>query len=233
MICRHWSLGFVLLLGGSIASLAASPAPTKGMVDFARAEQREAWLHHPAVGDPSWDTFVREPGNPIYTGKEPYLWPVNGFLFRDPPSGRWYAYVGLYPRGYFPIRGGGCIVLVEKPHGGWEELGWALKGDPAMFDGDGHERGGTCDVSIVYADGRYHMIYDWCDPQNIRGGLGYAWSDKPEGPFHRAAEPVHDDRTQPMIAGHARRDPARHLGPHPLRLPGCHTVRALPERNHA
>ena len=65
-------------------------------IDFSRSEYRNVWLHHCAIGDPSWDTFVREDGNPIYTGREPYAWPVNGFLFHDPPSGRWYAYVGLY-----------------------------------------------------------------------------------------------------------------------------------------
>ena len=71
-----------------------------------------------------------------------------------------------------------------------------------MFDGDGKQRGGLPDVSVVYADGRYHMVYDWCDPANHCGGLGYAWSDKPQGPFRRTAKPVHDDRTQPTIGGH-------------------------------
>ena len=55
---------------------------------------------------------------------------------------------------YFPIDGGGCLVLGEKPGRGWEELGWALKGDPLMFDGNGREPGGLPDVSVVYADGR-------------------------------------------------------------------------------
>ena len=243
MVGQPWSLGLIFLLGGASGSPAARAAdtslppeppaslapaavrsPERTVVDFARAQYRQAWLHHPAVGDPSWDTFAREPGNPIYTGREPYLWPVNGFLFRDPPSGRWYAYIGLYPRGYFPLNGGGCLVLGEKPGGGWEELGWALKGNPTMFDGNGKEPGGLPDVSVVHADGRYHMIYDWCDPQNLRGGLGYAWSDKPQGPFHRAKQPAHDDqdsvddwRTLPScLRGHAcppqgrLADPLRH-----------------------
>src|ERR1043166_4058833 len=68
--------------------------------DLAKARYRERWLHHPVMGDPSWDAFQREPGNPIHTGVDPLLWPVNGFLFQDPPSGRWYAYVSVYPRGY-------------------------------------------------------------------------------------------------------------------------------------
>ena len=63
--------------------------------DLAKSRHRDQWLHHPVVGDPSWDSFQREPGNPLYVGKEPYLWPVNGFLFRDSPTGRWYVYISL------------------------------------------------------------------------------------------------------------------------------------------
>jgi hypothetical protein len=167
--------------------------------DYAKANQRERWLHHYAIGDPSWDTFVRESGNPIYQGKPPYEWPVNGFLFRDPPSGRWYAYVGLYPRGYWP--GGPCLVMREHDGGGWEELDLAIQGDATMFDGDGTHPGGMPDVSVVYADGRYHMVYDWANYANTRGGLAYAWADRPEGPFHRAASPIHEDTFQEPILG--------------------------------
>jgi hypothetical protein len=169
--------------------------------DFAKASYREAWLHHPVVGDPSWDAFDREPNNPIYTGRPPFPWAVNGFLFRDPPTGRWYAYVGLYPRGYWPPPAAQCLLMREKSAGGWEELGVVLKGDPKTFDGDGRSPGAMPDVSVVWADGRYHMIYDWCDPQNIRGGLAYAWAERPEGPFHRAEQPIHDDRNQAPLAG--------------------------------
>ena len=168
-------------------------------IDYAQAIYRDHWLHHYAIGDPSWDTFVREPGNPIYTGKPPYEWPVNGFLFRDPPTGRWYAYVGLYPRGYWP--GGPCLVMREREGGGWEELGLAIQGDAAMFDGDGANPGAMPDVSIVYADGRYHMVYDWANPQNSRGGIAYAWAEHPEGPFHRAPTPIHEDTFQQPILG--------------------------------
>ena len=168
-------------------------------IDYAKASNLARWLHHYAIGDPSWDTFVREPGNPIYRGKPPYEWPVNGFLFRDPPSGRWYAYVGLYPRGYWP--GGPCLVMRERDGGGWEELGLAIQGDAALFDGDGTHPGGMPDVSVVYANGRYHMVYDWANYANTRGGLAYAWAERPEGPFHRAASPIHEDTFQQPILG--------------------------------
>ena len=62
-----------------------------------------------------------------------------------------------------------------------------LRGDMHSFDRGGH----TPDVSVVYADGRYHMVYDWGEPDfNAEGGLAYAWAERPEGPWHRAAEPI-------------------------------------------
>ncbi|MCL4507076.1 MAG: hypothetical protein M1434_03200 [Chloroflexi bacterium] len=168
-------------------------------LDLARAQYRHKWLHHFAIGDPSWDTFVREPGNPIYTGRPPYEWPVNGFLFRDPPAGRWLAYIGLYPRGYWPA--GPCLTLRERTGGGWDEAGLAVQGDAMTFDGDGTRAGATPDVSIVYAGGRYHMVYDWASPDNARGGIAYAWAEQPEGPFQRAATPIHEDTRQSPLLG--------------------------------
>jgi hypothetical protein len=167
--------------------------------DLAKSRHRDQWLHHPVVGDPSWDSFQREPGNPLYVGKEPYLWPVNGFLFRDPPTGRWYAYISLYPRGYWPP--GGTLCLRERANGGWDEVGIVLQGDARSFDGDGKRPGGTVDVSIVYESGRYHMVYGWADPANERGGIAYAWAERPEGPFHRAPAPIHEDTTQKPLLG--------------------------------
>jgi hypothetical protein len=56
-----------------------------------------------------------------------------------------------------------------------------------MFDQGGH----TPDVSVVYDGGRYHMVYDWVEPDwSQLGGLAYAWAEKPEGPFHRAPQPI-------------------------------------------
>lgn len=167
--------------------------------DLATSRHLDQWLHHPVIGDPSWDSFQREAGNPIYTGKPPYLWPVNGFLFRDPPSGRWYAYISLYPRGYWPP--GGTLCLRERAEGGWEEVGIVLQGDARSFDGDGKRAGGTVDVSIVYEGGRYHMLYGWADPANERGGIAYAWAERPEGPFHRAPSPIHEDTYQKPLLG--------------------------------
>lgn len=113
--------------------------------DLAKSRHRDQWLHHPVVGDPSWDAFEREAGNPIYTGKPPYL-------FRDPPSGRWYAYISLYPRGYWPP--GGTLCLRERAAGGWEEMGIVLH---TSFDGDGTRPGGTVDVSMTASCCPHHV----------------------------------------------------------------------------
>jgi hypothetical protein len=171
-------------------------------VDLALARHRGAWLNHPVLGDPSWDTFARDPGNPVYEGRPPFDWPVNGFLFRDPPSGRWYAYVSLYPRGYWPP--GGTLALREGD-GGWEQIGLILEPSPRSFEGDGSRCGGVVDVSMVHDAGRYHLVYGWCDPDNRRGGLAYAWAERPEGPFHRAPRPLHEDTCQETLRGRYKR----------------------------
>ncbi len=168
------------------------------VVDLAQARYRDWWLHHPVLGDPSWDAFEREPDNPIYFGAAPHEWPVNGFLFHDPVSGRWYAYISLYPRGYWPP--GGVLALREET-GRWQAAGIVLAPDANSFESDGRRCGGTVDVSLVYEAGRYHMVYGWCDPDNRRGGLAYAWAESPEGPFHRAPTPLHDDAHQPALLG--------------------------------
>lgn len=165
--------------------------------DFALAQYRERWLQHPVIGAPSWDTFQREPGNPIFQGSGNLLWPVNGFLFRDPPSQKWYAYVGLYPRGYWPPEG--ALVLRENA-GHWENAGLAVQGSAELFDGKNGVPGGAPDVSVV-RDSVYHLIYDWCNPDNSRGGIAYARALRPEGPFERADRPIHEDTFQMPLLG--------------------------------
>lgn len=184
-------------MSGGMETMQAQISPNTA-VDLARARYRDWWLHHAVLGDPSWDAFEREPGNPIYTGAAPHEWPVNGFLFHDPVSGRWYAYISLYPRGYWPP--GGVLALREEA-GGWQTVGIVLAPDASSFEGDGQRCGGAVDVSLVYEVGRYHMVYGWCDPDNLRGGLAYAWAESPEGPFRRAPAPLHDDAHQPALLG--------------------------------
>ena len=180
------------------------PAPADGPLDVACQRYRDLWLHHPNLGDPSFDSFTRMSNNPIYRGAAPFEWPVNGFLFQDPISGAWYAYIGLYPRGYWPP--GGCRLLRSQDKGlSWQDLGVVLSGSPSTFDGDGVKPGGTPDVSVCYADGAYHMIYDWAKPDNSDGGLAYARAERPEGPFVRAGEPIHAESRQELLLGKYKR----------------------------
>lgn len=172
-------------------------------VDYAESRYVDLWLRHPVFGDPSFDSFERVPGNPILTGAPPFDWPVNGFFFPDPASGHWYIYVGDYPKGYLGPPPSRCILFRSQNLGqSWENLGTVLHGDPRMFDENGH----TPDVKVVFANGRYHMVYDWGLANfNQDGGLAYAWADKPEGPWHRAAAPITRNSTLTPLLGRYRR----------------------------
>ncbi len=170
-------------------------------VDYAARAHVDDWCHHPVLGDPSWDTFEREPGNPIHHGREPYWWPVNGTLFHDPVSGRWYAYVSVYPRGYWPPPPADVLVLREGANGAWEELGYVFgRRRPAFTAADGRE-GGSTDLYVAYSDGKYHGVFGWCDAANRRGGLGYVVADSPEGPFLIGDQPIHDDGVRKPVLG--------------------------------
>ncbi len=169
-----------------------------GAVDLADPVNRGLWLSHPVIGDVSYDTFTRSPQNPIYTGKPPYEWPVNGSLFRDPATGDLYCYVGLYPKGYLPF--GPAAALRSRDQGRtWDDLGIILHGDAKTFDGDGRQAGAMPDVTVVAGPDGYHMVYDWAKPDNSDGGLGYAFARSPAGPWIRDAKPIHAESAQPMI----------------------------------
>ena len=174
-----------------------------GELDYAESRFVDSWLRHPVYGDPSFDAFERAPGNPVHTGAPPFAWPVNGFFFADPRGGGWYLYIGDYAAGYGGPPPSRCILYRSIDRGRtWENLGPVLQGDPGMFDKGGH----TPDVSVVFADGRYHMVYDWGEPDfNAEGGLAYAWAEKPEGPWHRAAEPITRNTTLSPLLGRYRR----------------------------
>lgn len=161
----------------------AAALQTNRVTDFARSVHVDTGLRHPVYGDPSFDAFERLPGNPIHRGTPPFEWPVNGFLFHDPVGGYDYVYIGDYTAGY-AARPGRCL-LYRSTDGAktWANLGVVLHPDAGLFDKNGQ----MPDVTVVYDSGRYHMVYDWGYAEfNIKGGLAYAWADKPEGPWHRS-----------------------------------------------
>ncbi|MBI3849307.1 MAG: hypothetical protein HY298_03295 [Verrucomicrobia bacterium] len=171
-------------------------------LDYAESRHVDLWLRHPVFGDPSFDSFKRASGNPIHRGSPPFEWPVNGFFFADPVSGNWYVYVGDYCRGYGACASR-CLLHRSTDRGRrWQNLGPVLQGDAKLFDKNGH----TPDVSVVFAEGRYHMIYDWGELNfNQEGGLAYAWAEKPEGPFHRATQPITRNTTLTPLLGKYQR----------------------------
>lgn len=169
--------------------------------DYALLGNKKHWLSHPVLGDPSFDACVRKKDNPICRGTEGLEWPVNGFLFEDPISKNWFVYVGHYPRNYAfgkDNKPSICTIYRSQDKGNsWEALGPIFSTEPFYFQGDSEAVTGAPDVSVVYADGKYHMTYDWLlegttwqTTRSYRTGVGYAWSDKPEGPFHRHFEPI-------------------------------------------
>lgn len=177
--------------------------------DFAESKNRDEWLQHAVLGGPSFDTFERIPGNPIWRGEPPLEWPVNGFLFQDPVSGDFFVYVGAYTKGYIsqPSR---CLGLRSSDKGKtWKSIGPIIEPDASLFDKNGH----TPDVSVVYEKpgatqkkGRYHMIYDWGELDFTKeGGIAYAWADKPEGPWHRLPAPVTRNTELPLMKNRYRR----------------------------
>jgi hypothetical protein len=187
------------LATGAAMGTGAEPDPVARR-DYARARFVEDWLHHPSIGDPSWDTFVRDAGNPILRGSEPYWWPVNGTLFLDPVSRAWFAFVSVYPRGYWPPPPADSVILREGA-GRWEKVGVVFGNERPPFACKDGQMGAATDCSVVYDRGRYHMIYGWCDPANRRGGLGYASAARPEGPYRCSPAPIHDDARQAPILG--------------------------------
>lgn len=181
------------------------PPARRATIDYALPAQADAWLRHPVLGDPSFDAFVRRPGNPIVHGSAPFLWPVNTSLLEDPVSGNWYAYVGYYLEGYAfgegkPITH--CRVHRSTDQGHtWTEIGPVFADPDFRFEGDQYPSPIAPDAKVVYHAGKYHMSYDWCTANTTwanaaapaggaDSGLAYAWSERPEGPFHRAPRPI-------------------------------------------
>lgn len=198
------------------AACAAVPAAT---IDYAQSVNADAWLRHPVLGEPSFDAFVHAPGNPVLRGAPPLEWPVNGFLFRDPVSGDWFIYAGYYSAGYAmgEDKGMVCIAYRSSDAGAsWNRLGLIFPEGDFYFDGDTSPVKYAPDVSVVFDNGRYHLVYDYAtaatawssmhEPaEGADNGIGYAWAERPEGPFHRTPQPVYRTSAHGVMRGKYRR----------------------------
>jgi len=188
-IPRHWPL----------------PPTRTSTIDFAKSMAADAWMRHPVLGDPSFDSFARRTGSPIVVGSEPFRWPVNVSLLDDPISGNLYAYVGQYLEGYafgpdLPVTH--CSIYESKDRGAtWNLIGPIFNDPEFKFAGDTHTSPLAPDVKVVFDGARYHMSYDWCSDNTTwanasapadgaDSGCAYAWSESPKGPFHRASRPI-------------------------------------------
>ena len=166
--------------------------------DFAFLDSKNEWSHHFAFGSPSWDSFIRFPNNPVYTGRKGMEWPVNGFLFSDPVSKNWYLYIGEYRQYYNLIndsmlRNLNCVIYKSTDKGKtWNKAGDLFHVNMRCYDS---LRIQVPDVMVVYDEGKYHMIFDWLSSNASwkemgESGLGYAVADKPEGPYVVSREPL-------------------------------------------
>ena len=173
--------------------------------DYALLQQKDSWLRHPVLGDPSFDNFKRYEKNPVERGKPPFNWPVNGFYFEDPVSGNEYIYVGEYRTGYamgddksISDIGRSCVVYCSEDKGKtWKYEGPVFRDEIVRLEGEDGIITFAPDVSIVYSDGKYYMGFDyatsaftWDIKGLMHGGIAVAVSDKPEGPYSIYSKPA-------------------------------------------
>ena len=166
--------------------------------DYALLSHRNDWSHDYAFGSPSWDTFERFPNNPVYRGRKGMEWPVNGFLFSDPISRNWYLYIGEYKEFYksdqdTTTRDFNCVIYRSLDKGKtWIKIGDLFPANILCYDS---LRIQAPDVMVTFADGKYHLVFDWLSNNfdwnhSEQSGLGYAIGDRPEGPFIVSKEPI-------------------------------------------
>lgn len=165
--------------------------------DYALLSRKNDWSHNFAFGSPSWDTFERFSGNPVYKGRKGMEWPVNGFIYSDPMSKNWYLYIGEYKEFYQSDRDPAtvdfdCVVYKSSNKGkNWAKLGNLFPANMLIYDSLKVQ---VPDVMVTYADGKYHMIFDWLTNNGWQNsaisGNGYAVADSPEGPWKVSKKPL-------------------------------------------
>jgi len=166
--------------------------------DYALLDAKDEWSHHFAFGSPSWDTFERFPNNPVIQGRDGMEWPVNGFLFSDPVSKNWYLYIGEYRRNYAIAKDStaknfNCAIYKSTDRGkSWEKKGDLFPLNMTCYDSLHIQ---APDVMVVYDHGKYHLVFDWVSGKASwqemgQTGIGYAVSDRPEGPYKVSEKPL-------------------------------------------
>ena len=172
-------------------------------LDYAKAENMEAWLRHPVLGDPSFDTFEKL-GETVHQSVPPYEWAVNGSLFCDPADGTWYYFAGIYGHGYNTNVKSDFIIYKSTDAGKtWQNLGKGFA-DGFCFDGYSTAADSHPDAVMTYDTETklYWLAYDWGTNEGTwatahhppekkyNGGAALAYSQSPAGPFTRLAKPI-------------------------------------------
>ena len=181
------------------------------IMDYAKKENRDFWLRHPTLGDPSFDTFEKI-GGTVHQSTPPYEWGVNGSLFIDPKTGSFYLYAGLYPFGYAMKADAPCKFEIYRSldkGSSWENLGSGF--EPGFcFDGHSVPSDICPDVVLTYDHDEdvYWLCYDWCNNnmtwENAHksagsladSGAAIARAKSPEGPFTRLINPFFSNKEQ-------------------------------------
>ena len=131
-------------------------------MNFAAKEQVKSWLHHPVVGDVSFDSFVHRE-EPVFVSRPPFEWTVNGSLFRDPKTGDWILQAGHYPLGYAVRPRCHAELLISKDEGKtFASGGTAVPPGSIYHTGEIDPGEGNPDTVIEYdpETGKYYMAYD-------------------------------------------------------------------------
>jgi hypothetical protein len=185
--------------------LAACYGPGDPGIDYASISMKEEWMHHPVLGDPSFDRFIRYENNPLQRGAPPLEWPVNGFLFEDPVTGNEYIYAGQYPKNYAIAAKDqplditrGCVVYCSQDHGkSWQTKGPVFQDKNFVPEGESKPITFAPDVSVVSHEGKYYAGFDyvtsefsWSGNNLKHSGLAVAEADSPEGPFRIFKKPA-------------------------------------------
>ncbi|MCL2700244.1 MAG: hypothetical protein FWE88_00970 [Phycisphaerae bacterium] len=183
--------------------------PTASVTDYATTAAMDAWVRHPILGDPSFDTFEKL-GDTVHVSQPPYEWAVNGSLFRDPVGGAWYYFGGLYPLGYAMGERDGkksfynFRIFQSADEGrSWQDLGWGFE---SGFRFDGHTAAANHypDVVMTYDPDTklYWLAYDWLNEdcswatahhppeKTYDSGAAIAYATTPAGPFTRLTSPI-------------------------------------------
>ena len=195
-----------ILVGGIAASafphlLVSGCRRAPDAFDYAKMKNMDAWLRHPVLGDPSFDTFEKL-GETVHQSAPPYEWAVNGSLFCDPVDGAWYYFAGLYGRGY---KGRMDFQIYKSADKGksWRDLG---NGFPDGFCFDGYSVAANCHPDAVMTRDPetklYWLAYDWVtsdftwaqahhpSDRKYDGGAALAYAKSPAGPFTRLPKPL-------------------------------------------